>query len=966
MKHKITSILICTILFSICCSAQQFYLFKQKTAPIGYNSKDTARVYTFDLKTEKEKYVATIYHRFNYYCNLDSTWFDTRLDTIDFKNDKNDKTAFPFLSSDGFAQKEKDILYNLFYSPIPIVEAGLYKINLKTRQRYFVGKLPFANPNFYATNQALLFYNHELIVFTNSEVTQIDTINPINSKILFDLPLPLATFNTNVIEECDTSRIISFTQWEGIVELDWNKKKFIKISDYDYKKGYYFATVEAPPQYLSCLDLDKNNSTTNRPKDYHNSLCTGGSGSVSICDSDIKVKTRPGFADSMRVWISSGIKDIGSEQLTLVGALPAGVSQKTKNGEWWFYFPKDYAEANIENLIKQIRYTNSKATPTLGERQITFYLYTAKVVSDPAVAHIFISKPQTSKQDYSACTGKILTINGINIKKDTSFCTALKGKEGCDSTHCVTVTFSAKQSGTAKQNVCFGETYIFKGITYSKSGVYKDTLKSSQGCDSIVAYTFSVLPKKEGTTKASICFGQSYDFYGKNLSQGGDYEHVINAVNVCDSTVKLTLSVLPKKEGSAKASICFGQSYDFYGKNLTQSGDYEHVISAANACDSTVKLTLSVLPKKEGATKASICFGQSYDFYGKNLTQGGDYEHVVSAANVCDSTVKLTLSILSKKEGAIKGSVCFGQSYDFYGKNLTQSGDYEHVVNTVNACDSTVKLTLSILPKKEGTAKASICFGQTYDFYGKNLTQSGDYEHVINAANVCDSTVKLMLSVLPKKEILRKATTCEGVAYNFYGDVLTKSGNYEKMFKTKMGCDSLEKLSLQVVTLPILTLPTDITLTEGTSVKIKATVKADSLKSIAWLPATFLDKDDALEVTTTPTENIDYQVVVKNKNGCEAKASIKVFLKAKKKIFTPTAFSPNEDGFNDLFEVFLKADEGAVESYEIYDRWGNLIYQNAEPWSGKDSSEGVYTYLVKVKWNDGKVSALSGDVTLTR
>ena len=243
-------------------------------------------------------------------------------------------------------------------------------------------------------------------------------------KVLFSLPTKYLGYRFISImqdDNCnDNDILLSSIEGFGIFKIDFTNKDLIQICTTSHEAE----NIASPHPYLSCLDLDKNNSTTNQPKDYRATLCS--SGSVSICDSDIKVKTRPGFADSMRVWISSGIKDIGNEQLTLIGALPAGVTQKTKNGEWWFYFPKDYAEASIENLIKQIRYTNSKATPTLGERQITFYLYTAKVVSDPAVAHIFISKPQQTKQDYSACTGKTLVINGINIKKDTAFCTALR------------------------------------------------------------------------------------------------------------------------------------------------------------------------------------------------------------------------------------------------------------------------------------------------------------------------------------------------------------------------------------------------------------------------------------------------------------------------------------------------------------------------------------------------------------
>ena len=328
-----------------------------------------------------------------------------------------------------------------------------YKLATKSSNVIFIfpDSINYVNTTRYKGKLLMVdFVNHVMLI---------DPDNPSSFQILFTLPDQFLgrVFSIAYIEVCESSDIFLFPQLTSeVYKLDFINKTLIKVCDSDFTGN---TAVASPHPYLSCLDLDKNNSTTNQPKDYRATLCA--SGSMSICDSDIKVKTRPGFADSMRVWISSGIKDIGNEQLTLVGALPAGVSQKTKNGEWWFYFPKDYAEANIENLIKQIRYTNSKATPTLGERQITFYLYTAKVVSDPAVAHIFISKPQQTKQDYSACTGKTLTINGINIKKDTAFCTALKGKEGCDSTHCVTVTFSAKQSGTAKQNVCFGETYIF-------------------------------------------------------------------------------------------------------------------------------------------------------------------------------------------------------------------------------------------------------------------------------------------------------------------------------------------------------------------------------------------------------------------------------------------------------------------------------------------------------------------------
>ena len=154
-------------------------------------------------------------------------------------------------------------------------------------------------------------------------------------KVLFTLPIKYLGYRfISIIQDdnCnDNDILLSSIEGFGIFKIDFVNKDLIQICATSHESE----NIASPHPYISCLDLDKNNSTTNRPKDYRATLCT--SGSLSICDSDIKVKTRPGFADSMRVWISSGIKDIGSEQLTLVGALPAGVSQKTKNGEWWFY-----------------------------------------------------------------------------------------------------------------------------------------------------------------------------------------------------------------------------------------------------------------------------------------------------------------------------------------------------------------------------------------------------------------------------------------------------------------------------------------------------------------------------------------------------------------------------------------------------------------------------------------------------
>lgn len=86
-----------------------------------------------------------------------------------------------------------------------------------------------------------------------------------------------------------------------------------------------------------------------------------------------------------------------------------------------------------------------------------------------------------------------------------------------------------------------------------------------------------------------------------------------------------------------------------------------------------------------------------------------------------------------------------------------------------------------------------------------------------------------------------------------------------------------------------------------------------------------------------------------------------------KEIFVPNVFSPNDDGFNDIFKPL------GTEPYEyelrIYDRWGNLVFESKEldkGWDGthkgKLMNSGVFVYYIL---GAGEVIH-KGNVTLLR
>ncbi|MCB0571949.1 MAG: gliding motility-associated C-terminal domain-containing protein [Phaeodactylibacter sp.] len=89
--------------------------------------------------------------------------------------------------------------------------------------------------------------------------------------------------------------------------------------------------------------------------------------------------------------------------------------------------------------------------------------------------------------------------------------------------------------------VCKGDTYPFGARPLSESGVYYDTLKSVDQCDSIVQLDLEVLGEISDTVSARIFEGESYRVGPRQYSRPGEYTAVLPSQYGCDSLVFLIL-----------------------------------------------------------------------------------------------------------------------------------------------------------------------------------------------------------------------------------------------------------------------------------------------------------------------------------------------------------------------------------------------------------------------------------------
>ena len=91
-------------------------------------------------------------------------------------------------------------------------------------------------------------------------------------------------------------------------------------------------------------------------------------------------------------------------------------------------------------------------------------------------------------------------------------------------------------------------------------------------------------------------------------------------------------------------------------------------------------------------------------------------------------------------------------------------------------------------------------------------------------------------------------------------------------------------------------------------------------------------------------------------NGCgREELVVEVFECDRPDIFIPDSFSPNGDGLNDYWRIFLEKDWNLKEiNYQIFDRWGEMIFETNEliGWNGRfkgqEMNAAVFVYKVKL------------------
>lgn len=223
--------------------------------------------------------------------------------------------------------------------------------------------------------------------------------------------------------------------------------------------------------------------------------------------------------------------------------------------------------------------SHSYSVTPLGEdsyRVLIYSMSNAVIDGNEGELHQLLFTPQ-GEIDY--CGNTIIVDNVV-----------LSNANGKDKTSVKSNSLHVEQTQWVNDTVAACNQYEWNGKVYTESGIYKDTLLSILGCDSIVTLYLTV--NKSVTNEISITACDHYTWSnGVTYTTSGVYYDSLHTIHGCDSIEVLNLTILPEAVTEVDTlTICASDlPYDWYGQLLTQTGTYTAAEKYANRdCDSVI------------------------------------------------------------------------------------------------------------------------------------------------------------------------------------------------------------------------------------------------------------------------------------------------------------------------------------------------------------------------------------------
>ncbi len=324
-------------------------------------------------------------------------------------------------------------------------------------------------------------------------------------------------------------------------------------------------------------------------------------------------------------------------------------------------------------------------------------------------------------------------------------------------------------------------------------------------------------------------------------------------------------------------------------------------------------------------------------------------------------------------------TICDGDVYNVGGGSYTAPGYYIDSIIRDGLCDSIVFLYLSVNPSYAITIDTTIYEGDSITIGNIQYDTAGTYVQNLQTILNCDSILTINLNVVFKEIDSNVVNICEGESYILEDSIIYQNtGIYYDTLKYSWG-HRIHITNLTVYPYPKTDIKIESTTTDPVCISSEILLSAigSGATKYQWFyvnssSTTPFGENSEKTVAYLHQEYNRIRLKASNDGNCETIDEINIIAKFCCETFVPNAFTPNNDGLNDLFVIHLKAPP-LEYNLKIFNRVGQIVFETSDPtaywdgnYNGKPAAQDAYSYLISGKCANGEELNEKGNVTLLR
>ncbi len=413
--------------------------------------------------------------------------------------------------------------------------------------------------------------------------------------------------------------------------------------------------------------------------------------------------------------------------------------------------------------------------------------------------HLTVHHSDTVSVDSTVCRNALPIVwNDVSFSDAGEQSAQLQTSHGCDSLVVMRLYVNELTEDATTLTILQNDLpYEFNGYYYDSAGTYLQHLTNAAGCDSVLTVVLNVIENVSASADTTICENSlPFEWNGVIFEEAGTLPAILTSSNGADSVLLMTVTVIPTTYGTLDTAVVENALPLLINDSLYSSeGAYTQTLTNAQNCDSLLVVNVVVHHNVTTEADSTICESQlPIEWNGVSFAAAGIQSAVLTAHTGADSTVVMHLTVIPTTYGILDTAVVENALPLLINDSLYSSeGAYTQTLTNAQNCDSLLVVNVVVHHNVTSETDSAICESQLpIEWNGVSFAAAGTKTAVLTAFTGADSTVVMHLTVLLTTYGTLDTAVVENALPLLINDSLYSSeGAYTQTLTNAQNCDSL-------------------------------------------------------------------------------------------------------------------------------------------------------------------------------